>query len=304
MKRKGLAFQSSISMRARLRFFQSTLFHSSARGHGAARAVDVEATRRPMVAGYIIDYVTNARRRRAGRPPNKEMPHNFVLCHVLSPRVKWAFWLTNLPYWYLCRAVVRHQLARRLGASSGPAPLWLECLRPVCGSSEVHGACVFVIAAASTAFHGFQLQLDAHVAETCGRCCAELCGLCGLEGWKATANVARAGRERKRSRNAPASALTEKGSPGGQPEDVPTPTRGRKKLVERLLLCDVLCANAYVAFLMTCASAMEVVRVSIVPVGCMFVAAQAKRRRKYNTYVVFHGLWHLGSAWAIYNAFR
>jgi hypothetical protein len=36
----------------------------------------------------------------------------------------------------------------------------------------------------------------------------------------------------------------------------------------------------------------------------MFVAAQAKRRRKYNTYVVFHGLWHLGSAWAMYEAFR
>ena len=82
------------------------------------------------------------------------------------------------------------------------------------------------------------------------------------------------------------------------------PTRGRKKLVERLLLCDVVCANAYVAFLMTCASALQVVRVSIVPVGCMFVAAQAKRRRKYNTYVVFHGLWHLGSAWAMYEAFR
>jgi hypothetical protein len=85
---------------------------------------------------------------------------------------------------------------------------------------------------------------------------------------------------------------------------VPTPTRARKKLVERLLLCDVVCANAYVAFLMTCASAREVVRVSVVPVGCMFVAAQAKRRGKYNTYAVFHGLWHLGSAWAIYDAFR
>ena len=250
-----------------------------------------------MVAGYIIDYVTNARRRRAGHPPvdpNKEMPHNFVLCHLLSRRVKWAFWLTNLPYWYLCCAVVRHQLAQRLGAASGPVPLWLECLRPVCGSSEVHGACVFVVAAASTAFHGFQLRIDEEVAETCGRCCAELCGLCGLEGWRP--KVTRTtGRERKKSRNAPASART---------GDVPTPTRGRKKLVERLLLCDVVCANAYVAFLMTCASALEVFRVSIVPLGCMFVAAQAKRRRKYNTYVVFHGLWHLGSAWAIYDAFR
>ena len=264
-----------------------------------------------MVAGYIIDYVTTARRRRAGHPPvdpNKEMPHNFVLCRLLSPRVKLLFWLTNAPYWYLCRAVVRHQLARSLAAASGPAPLWLECLRPVCGSSEVHGACVFVIAAASTAFHGAQLEIDARVAETCERCCAGLCGLCGLEGWRATANAPRADRERKKNGNAPASARTGKGAPGGLPEDAPMPmvppTRGRKKLVERLLLCDVVCANAYVAFLMTCASALQVIRVSIVPVGCMFVAAQAKRRRKYNTYVVFHGLWHLGSAWAMYEAFR
>jgi hypothetical protein len=127
-----------------------------------------------MVAGYIIDYVATARRRRAGHPPvdrNKEMPHNFVLCHLLSRRVKWAFWLTNAPYWYLCWAVVRHQLARSLGAAEGGVPVWLECLRPVCGSSEVHGLCVFVIAAASTAFHGFQLEIDKNVAETCSRCC-------------------------------------------------------------------------------------------------------------------------------------
>lgn len=159
-----------------------------------------------MVAGYIIDYVTTARRRRAGQPPvdpNKEMPHNFVLCRLLSPRVKLLFWLTNAPYWYLCRAVVRHQLARSLGAASGPAPLWLECLRPVCGSSEVHGACVFVIAAASTAFHGAQLEIDARVAETCERCCAGLCGLCGLEGWRATANAPRADRERKKTETPP-----------------------------------------------------------------------------------------------------
>ena len=104
----------------------------------------------------------------------------------------------------------------------------------------------------------------------------------------------------KKSDDAPASARTGKTSA----LVLPTPTRARKKLVERLLLCDVVCANAYVAFLMTCASALEVVRVSVVPVGCMFVAAQAKRRGKYNTYAVFHGLWHLGSAWAIYDAFR
>ena len=167
---------------------------------------------------------------------------------------------------------------------------------------------MFVIAAASTAFHGAQLEIDARVAETCERCCAGLCGLCGLEGWRVTANAPRADRERKKNGNTPASARTGKGAPGGLPEDAPMPmtppTRGRKKLVERLLLCDVVCANAYVAFLMTCASATQVVRVSIVPVGCMFVAAQAKRRRKYNTYVVFHGLWHLGSAWAMYEAFR
>jgi hypothetical protein len=256
-----------------------------------------------MVAGYIIDYVATARRRRAGHPPvdrNKEMPHNFVLCHLLSRRVKWAFWLTNAPYWYLCWAVVRHQLARSLGAAEGGVPVWLECLRPVCGSSEVHGLCVFVIAAASTAFHGFQLEIDKNVAETC---CAGVCGLCSfVPGLKATAKTtsSRFGRERKKSDDAPASARTGKTSA----PVLPTPTRARKKLVERLLLCDVVCANAYVAFLMTCASALEVVRVSVVPVGCMFVAAQAKRRGKYNTYAVFHGLWHLGSAWAIYDAFR
>lgn len=259
-----------------------------------------------MVAGYIIDYVATARRRRAGHPPvdrNKEMPHNFVLCHLLSRRVKWAFWLTNAPYWYLCWAVVRHQLARSLGAAEGGVPVWLECLRPVCGSSEVHGLCVFVIAAASTAFHGFQLEIDKSVAETCGRCAAGVCGLCSfVPGLKATAKTtsSRFGRERKKSDDAPASARTGKTSA----LVLPTPTRARKKLVERLLLCDVVCANAYVAFLMTCASALEVVRVSVVPVGCMFVAAQAKRRGKYNTYAVFHGLWHLGSAWAIYDAFR
>ena len=80
-----------------------------------------------MVAGYIIDYVTTARRRRAGQlpvDPNKEMPHNFMLCRLLSPRVKLLFWLTNAPYWYLCRAVVRHQLARSLGAASGPCLLY------------------------------------------------------------------------------------------------------------------------------------------------------------------------------------
>ena len=82
------------------------------------------------------------------------MPHNFVLRRLLSPRVKLLFWLTNAPYWYLCRAVVRHQLARPRSTASGPAPLWLECLRPVCGSSEGTARAKFVIAAASTAFHG------------------------------------------------------------------------------------------------------------------------------------------------------
>lgn len=36
------------------------------------------------------------------------------------------------------------------------------------------------------------------------------------------------------------------------------------------------------------------------PPSPQFVAAQAKRMGQYLTYVVFHSLWHLGSALAIY----
>ena len=74
--------------------------------------------------------------------------------------------------------------------------------------------------------------------------------------------------------------------------------------MSKLLMCDVLCANTYVLFLMTCVSFAHVVRVSVAPVLCMFVAAQSKRRGRYRTYVVFHsGSGTSGRAWAIYQSF-
>ena len=201
-------------------------------------------TRRAMVAGYIIDYVTTARRRRAGQPPvdpNKEMLHNFVLCRLLSPRVKLLFWLTNAPYWYLCRAVVRHQLARSLGAASGPAPLWLECLRPVCGSSEVHGACVFVIAAASPRFTGRSSRLTRGSRRRASGAAPGCAGCAGSRGGGRRRRTRRARIEREKTETPPRRL-----EPGRvRPEDCQVmrrrscaPTRGRKKLVERLLLCE------------------------------------------------------------------
>ena len=243
----------------------------------------------PMVAGYIIDYVTSLRRRGAGVPPqdpNKEMPHNFVLCHVLPPLTKWAFWLTNVPYWYLCWVVVSAELASHFGEGSSP-PLWLECLRPLCASSAVHGSCVFVIAAASTAFHGFQLELDKSVKETSMRCgCLVGCAM-GFKGFTMGDAVRKGSKTKSLS---PDTVM------------IPKPSHSRIAFINRLLLCDVLCANAYVFFLVTCASVVDVARASVVPVGCMFIAAQAKRKKWYNAYVLFHGLWHLGSARAIYVA--
>ena len=56
-----------------------------------------------------------------------------------------------------------------------------------------------------------------------------------------------------------------------------------RRLVSNLLLCDVLCANVYVMFLLSCIGAkrghlMEVVEASAPPVVCMFIAAACKRR--------------------------
>jgi hypothetical protein len=90
-----------------------------------------------MVAGYIIDGVVllHARWRGGGAGgkrgagerssllENKENPHNFVLCHRLSSRVKWAFWWSNAPYWIICAMV-----AKQSWDYSAAVP-WHECLR-------------------------------------------------------------------------------------------------------------------------------------------------------------------------------
>lgn len=75
------------------------------------------------------------------------------------------------------------------------------------------------------------------------------------------------------------------------------------RLVDRLLMCDVLCANAYVAFLVICSSVWQITSLAFLPLVFMFVAAQCKRMGWYHVYVVFHSVWHLGSALAIYRAF-
>lgn len=241
-----------------------------------------------MVAGYIIDYANSVRRRRAGpdasgKDPNHEIEHNFVLCHTLHPLTKLLFWVTNVPYWGLCYVIVERSLGNRLGES-----LVLECLKPLCANSHVHGVCVFVIAVASTSFHGFQLELDKQLSNQCG------C-LIGFTGFKM--------HKRKEDDAPDGMSLSTRSSSSSGRTYYPKPTPSRKRLIKKLLLCDVLCANVYVAFLMTCASLVQVLKVSVLPIACMFIAAQAKRKQAYTTYVLFHSLWHLGSAWAIYKAF-
>lgn len=84
-----------------------------------------------MVAGYIIDGCVLLYSRwfggsvKKGEPVTngfREMSHNFVLCHRLSSRVKWAFWWSNAPYWILCVLVARRTWPE------GTVP-WHECLR-------------------------------------------------------------------------------------------------------------------------------------------------------------------------------
>ena len=154
-----------------------------------------------MVAGYIIDGIAELRRRRSGAPaPKREMPHNFVLCRELSPRVKWAFWLSNAPYWALC-----HFVAKRALPDAAVVP-WHECLRPLCASTALHCACVVVIAVASSAFHGVQLELD--------KSCACALGFRGFRGFelpdrattRAGTNAPRAAKTRVRTPPAAANA--------------------------------------------------------------------------------------------------
>ena len=143
-----------------------------------------------MVAGYIIDGIAELRRRRSGAPaPKREMPHNFVLCRELSPRVKWAFWLSNAPYWALC-----HFVAKRALPDAAVVP-WHECLRPLCSSTALHCLCVVVIAVASSAFHGVQLELD--------KSCACALGFRGFE-----ASNSPIARQRARVRMRPRAART------------------------------------------------------------------------------------------------
>ena len=83
-----------------------------------------------MVAGYIIDGCVDLYGTlRGGRSKRSEFvngpregPHNFVLCHRLSSRVKWAFWWSNAPYFALCVFVAQQTWPR----SANP---WHECLR-------------------------------------------------------------------------------------------------------------------------------------------------------------------------------
>ena len=79
----------------------------------------------------------------------------------------------------------------------------------------------------------------------------------------------------------------------------------RRRLVSSLLFCDVLCANVYVMFLLSCIGAKrghlyEVVEASAAPVVSMFVAAACKRRGMYHGYVFFHSIWHFTSALLMY----
>jgi len=252
-----------------------------------------------MVAGYIIDYVNRRRMRKqsggtsnsSSSDQNPEVEHNFVLCKTLHPLTKLAFWATNTPYWYLTYTVLNQSIASRLGDDT-----LLSCLKPLCANSHVHGFCVFVIALASTAFHGAQLELDKDLTK-----CA--CVFRGFAGFVIKRKSDNAPDGRVRTRNVTTQSQGAYPPPSISTTTTHTTNPARKRLVKKLLLCDVLCANVYVVFLATCASLLDVVKVSLIPVGCMFVAAQAKRQQQYNKYVLFHSLWHLGSAWAIYKAF-
>ena len=130
--------------------------------------------------------------------------------------------------------------------------------------------------------------LDSRLDKECA------CAL-GFKGFKLPANASKSGGGGNGGGSGPSSSSS---SP-------PRVSKARKRLVNQLLLCDVLCANVYVLFMIACISSFQlVVRYAAVPLVFMFTAAQTKRMGKYHTYVVFHSLWHLGSAMAIYAVFR
>ena len=93
-----------------------------------------------MVAGHIIDALVDVHARVRGvrgaadekGVRNRESGHNFVLCHRLSSKVKWAFWWTNAPYWMLCAWLT----GRSWPSAYVP---WHECLRR--GKDASHLAC-------------------------------------------------------------------------------------------------------------------------------------------------------------------
>lgn len=297
-----------------------------------------------MVAGHILDAVDvlHSKVRGKARSGNREMPHNFVMCDKLRPWVKWAFWLTNVPYIYICGLA----LVESLPAKAMQHPV-MECLRPYCTSNLFHALCVGSVALASSAFHGAQLNLD--------RSCA-----CALRDWYQAIGRAekltgvtlsplhevgsmrvatprgmrrRSGRLNDKRMSGSPRAFHD-GVPNGlndHPsddeeelcqfvgEDAPiweAPMAGaiagvtgaspeRRRLVSSLLFCDVLCANVYVMFLLSCIGAKrghlyEVVEASAAPVVSMFVAAACKRRGMYHGYVFFHSIWHFTSALLMY----
>ena len=297
-----------------------------------------------MVAGHILDAVDvlHSRVRGKKRSGNREMSHNFVMHDKLKPWVKWAFWFTNVPYWIICGLALYQSLPAK--ALQHPVA---ECLRPYCGSNLFHSLCVGLVALASSAFHGAQLNLD--------RACA-----CALHDWNILVGRAeqltgvtltplhevgsmtvatprglrrRSGRLNDKRMSGSPRAFDD-GVPNGlndHPsddeeelcqfvgEDAPiweAPMAGaiagvtgaspeRRRLVSNLLFCDVLCANVYVMFLLSCIGAKrghltEVVEASALPVVCMFIAAACKRRGMYHGYVFFHSIWHFTSALLMY----
>ena len=306
-----------------------------------------------MVAGHILEAVDVLHHKLLrGRDPRHRrrpaVPPSAVMCHQLPPWVKWAFWWTNAPYWVIAWTLMWRSLPPH--ALQHPVH---ECLRSTCGSGVFHALCVGLVALASSAFHGAQLNLDRSVCacQIMHDTVREVERFTGLpltsferEAPVEVGSVMTPTRLGVRRRSGRLNAKRLNGSPrahaGGAPNglndrlmsngdeednedealcqyvDEAPPGGGaiagvtgaspaRRSLVAQLMLCDVLCANVYVVFLLSCIGAKaghlyEIAEAGAVPVGCLFIAAASKRKGWYHGYVVFHSAWHLLSALLMY----
>ena len=149
------------------------------------------------------------------------------------PRVKWAFWLSNAPYWALC-----HFVAKRALPDAAVVP-WHECLRPLCSSTALHCACVVVIAVASSAFHGVTAR-----ARQVPR--VRALGFRGFQGFQLPDRA-----PTRASRNAPARREDPSSKPARGGERA-TPTRGRRRLVSKTDVRTCSAPTRTALFPMTC----------------------------------------------------